>query len=78
MKSMLPTLAEILALMELNRNSPANRRKSSIRLRFAVTRQNTLHSENIFFSTGSYSSKFTLYSVWKGSVFQEVLYEVVP
>lgn len=27
MKSIHPTLAEILALMELNRNSPANRRK---------------------------------------------------
>ena len=77
MKSILPTLAEILALMELNRNSPANRRKSGIRLHFAVTRQNTLHSEK-FFSTGSYSSKFTLYSVWKGSEFQEVLYEVFP
>jgi len=78
MKSMLPTLAEILALMELNRNSPANRRKSGIRLHFSVTRQNTLQSEIIFFSTGSYSSKFTLYSVWKGSEFQEVLYGVFP
>jgi len=74
---MLPTLAEIQALMELNRNSPANRRKSGIRLHFPVTRQNTLQSELIF-STGSYSSKFTLYFVWKSSEFQEVLYEVFP
>ena len=46
---MLPTLAEILALMELNRNSPANRRKSGIRLHFPVTRQNTLQYELFFF-----------------------------